>query len=134
MASWILNIYSCFLLTGYNINNLQMLIWRSRKISIMPTVRKNLFLLRNILIVGIPKSTVLIIIFRVFMCPLSFGSLVPRSIIHLQFFLNGISKKTRSYYKGMMDNKTPSLSSDSEMASKEKKNRRSMFKIEIKIH
>ena len=39
-----------------------------------------------------------------------------------------VSKKnTRSYYKGMMNNGTPLLSSDSEMESKVNKNRRSMF-------
>ena len=41
------------------------------KNSIMPTVRQNHFLLRNISIFGIPKSTVLAIIFRVFMWSLS---------------------------------------------------------------
>ena len=46
----------------------------------------------------------------------------------LAMFWNGISKKTISYYKGTMENGTPSSSSDSEMASKEKKNRRSKFK------
>ena len=49
-------------------------------------------------------------------------------------FQDGISKNTRSSYKGMMDDETPSSSSDSEMSSKEKKNRRSAFKIEIKMH
>ena len=33
-----------------------------------------------------------------------------------------------------MEDGTPSSSSDSEMASKEKKNRRSTFKIEMKMH
>ena len=33
-------------------------------------------------------------------------------------FRNGISKNTISYYKGTMDNGTPSSSSDSEMAFK----------------
>ena len=39
----------------------------------------------------------------------------------LAMFINGISKKTRSYYKGMMNNGTPSLYSDSEIAFKLKK-------------
>ena len=43
-------------------------------------------------------------------------------------------KNTRSSYKGMMDGGTPSLFSDSAISSKEKKNRRSMFKIEIKMN
>ena len=44
------------------------------------------FLLRNISMVGIPKSTVLVIIFRVFMWPLSLINAVPWRIIHLQYF------------------------------------------------
>ena len=31
---------SCFLKSGYNINNMRMCMWRLRKISLMPTVRK----------------------------------------------------------------------------------------------
>ena len=65
------------------------------KISIMPTVH-NCFLLRNILRVGIPKSTVLVIIFRFFMWPLSLRNSGPRNIIHLQCF-EKLSKK-RPYY------------------------------------
>ena len=65
------------------------------KISIMPTVR-NLFLLRKISRVGIPKSTVLIIIFRVFMWTLSLRNTVPRRIIHLQC-IEMISKKTQDH-------------------------------------
>ena len=45
----------------------------------------------------------------------------------LEMFLNGISKNTRSSYKGTINDGTPFSSSDSEMASKVKKNRRSMF-------
>ena len=44
-----------------------MIICILRKISIMPTARQTIFVLRKIYIVGIPKYTVLIIIFRVFM-------------------------------------------------------------------
>ena len=40
MASFILNIYSCYLKPGYNIKNMRMFMWRLRKVSIMPTVRK----------------------------------------------------------------------------------------------
>ena len=40
----------------------------------------------------------------------------------------------RTSYKGMIDDGTLSLSSDSEISSKEKKNRRSTFKIDMKIH
>ena len=45
----------------------------------------------------------------------------------LTMFQNGISKKTRSSYKGTMNDGTPLTSSGSEMASKEGKNRRSTF-------
>ena len=84
VASWIMKIYLCFLKTGYNIYNIRKLMWRLRRIYIMPTVRQNMFSLRNISRVGIPKSTVLIIIFRVFMWPLSLIIEVPIIIIHLQ--------------------------------------------------
>ena len=53
-------------------------------------------LLRNKLIVGIPKSTVLVIIFKVFMWPLSLINAVPRIIIHLQCF-EMVSKKIRDH-------------------------------------
>ena len=46
--------------------------------------RTPIFLLRNISRVGIPKFTVLLIIFRFFMWPLSLINAVPQSIIHLQ--------------------------------------------------
>ena len=52
----------------------------------------------------------------------------------LEMFRNGISKKTRSYYIGMMENGIPSLSSDSAMTSREKKNFRATFKTQIKVH
>ena len=94
---------------------------RLHKISIIPNVRQHIFLLRKILIVGIPKSTVLVIIFKVFMWTLA-------------TFLNGISKKTRSYYKGMMYNVTSLSSSDSEMSSKENKISVTRFKIQIRMH
>ena len=60
--------------------------WRLRKIYIMPTVGQNIFLLRKISRVGTRKSTVLVIIFRVFMWPLSLRNAGPRSIIHWQCF------------------------------------------------
>ena len=63
-----------------------MLMWRLRKMSIMPTVPQNMFLLRKILIVGIPKSTALVIIFRAFMWLLSLRNEGPIIIIHLQCF------------------------------------------------
>ena len=56
------------------------------KNSITPTVRQNHVLLRNISIVGIPKSTVLVIIFGVFMWPLSLINMGPQRIFHLQCF------------------------------------------------
>ena len=52
------------------------------------------FLLRNILRVGIPKFTVLVIIFRVFMWPLSLINAGPRSITHWQC-INMVSPKRR---------------------------------------
>ena len=92
----------------------------------MPTVRKNHFLLRNILRVGITKSRVLVIIFRVFMCPLSLKNKGLRSIIDLQCFEMAL-KKTRSSYKGTIKYGTPLSYYDYEMASKERKNRCSTF-------
>ena len=50
------------------------------------------FLLRNISIVGILRSMVLIAIFRFFMWPLSLINLGPQSIIHLQY-LEMVSQK-----------------------------------------
>ena len=44
------------------------------------------FSLRNISIVGVPKSTFLIIIFRAFMWLLPLSNALPRIIIHLQCF------------------------------------------------
>ena len=44
------------------------------------------FLLRKISRFGIPKSTVLVIIFRVFIWPLLFINVGPRSLIRLQCF------------------------------------------------
>ena len=89
------------------------------------------FLLRQISIVGIPKSTVLVIIFRFFMWPLSLINTGPRNIIHLQCFKMAY-KKTRSYITGKTDDGIPSPSSDSAMTSKIKKNRRAIFKIQMK--
>ena len=79
------------------------------------------FLLRNISRVGIPKSTVLVIFFGVFMWPISLMNVGPIKDYPLETFRNGISKSTRSSYKGKMNDGTPSSSSDSEMASKIKK-------------
>ena len=52
----------------------------------------------------------------------------------LAMFRNGISKKTRSSYIGMMEDGIPSSFSDYSMTSKEKKNCRATFKIKMKIH
>ena len=119
MASCIMNIYSCLLKTGYNINNMRMFMWQLRKNYIMPT--QNIFLMRKIPRVGIPKSTVLVITFRVFMWLLSLTNVGPRSIIHLQCFKMLSFKKRESSYKGTMNNETPLSYSYSEMASKVKK-------------
>ena len=83
-----LDIEHVFMLTKtyLNINNMRMFMWKLRKISIMPTIHQTLFVLRNILIVGIPKYTVLVIIFRVFVWPFTLMNVGPRSIIHLQCF------------------------------------------------
>ena len=110
-----------------------MLIWILNKNYIMPTVRQNIVLLRNISIFGIPKSMVLVIIFRVLMWPLSLINAGLRSIIHIQC-LKMVSKNTRSSVIGMTENGIPSLTSDYKMKSKEKKNFRATFKTEKKIH
>ena len=73
-----------------------MLMWILYKISIIPTLRQNHFLLKKILNVEIPKYTVLVILFRVFMCQISLINEVPRSIIHLQYF-EMVSKKIRGH-------------------------------------
>ena len=73
-----------------------MLMWRLCKISITPTVRQNTFLLRKIPIVEIPKSMVLVIIFRVFMWLISLINSGPQKIIHLQCF-EMVSKKGRDH-------------------------------------
>ena len=131
MASCILKIYFCFLLTGKINRKLRMLMWRLRKISIMRIVCQNHFLLRNISIVGVPNSMVLVIISRVFMWPLSLMNAVPIRIIHLQCF-EMVSLKTRSSYIDMVEDGTPLLSSDSEMTSKENRNIRATFKIQMR--
>ena len=73
-----------------------MLLWIFWKISIMSTVRQNNLLSRKILIVGIPNSTVLVTIFRVFMWPLSLINVGSRSITHLKYF-KMVSKKSRDH-------------------------------------
>ena len=74
------------------------------------------FLLRNISIVGIQKSTVLVNIFRVFMCLLPMKNAGPIRIIHLQCFkMRSIFFK--SYYIGMMDDVITLSFYDSEMKS-----------------
>ena len=65
------------------------------------------------------------------MWPLSLRNFGPRSIIHLQCFEMLSKKETRSSYKGTMDNGTTLSSSNSEMISEEKKNRRSTFENKI---
>ena len=77
-----------------------------------------MFLLINISRVGISKSTVLVIIFRVFMGRLSMINTGPIIIIHLQCLKIVYQKIKRAYYKGTMNNGTPSSSSDYEMSSK----------------
>ena len=91
------------------------LMWILWKTCIIPNVRQNIFLLRKISRVGVPKSTVLVIIFRVFMWSLSCGT---NKNHPLAMFRNGIYKKKRSSYKGTMNNGTPLSSFDSEMTSK----------------
>ena len=65
------------------------------------------------------------------MWPLLLINLVPRSMIHLQFF-EILFKKMRSSVTGNMDNIILLSSSDSVMKSKKKKNFRATFKIQIK--
>ena len=87
----------------------------------MPTVRHTSFLLRKVLTFGTPKSTVLVIIFRVFIWMLSFKN---AGKIHYPYaqFRNGISRKrTISSYNKSMNNGTSSSSSDNETTPKVKK-------------
>ena len=92
------------------------------------------FLLRNISRVRIPKPTALVIVFRVFMWTLSVINAGSRIIIHMQCFEMVSKKKTRSSVTGNMENAIPSLSSDSTMTSKKKKNLLATFKIQMKNH
>ena len=73
-----------------------MLMWRCWKISITTIVLQNIFLLRKILIVGIPKSMVLVIVFKVFMWLLSLINAGPRIIIRLQWF-KMVSRKRQDH-------------------------------------
>ena len=101
--------------------------WRFRKIYIMLTVRQKPFSLRNISRVGISKSTVLVLIFRVFRWLLSLKNAKLISIIHLQCLEMVYIKKTISSYKGTMNNGTPLSSYDFEMASKKKRSFKRSF-------
>ena len=79
------------------------------------------FCWEKILIFGIPKSTVLVIIFRIFIWLLSFKNAKKN---HYPFadIRNGISKKrTRSSYNETMNNGTSLSSSDYETTPKFKK-------------
>ena len=91
MASWTLKIYSWFLLIGSGIKKFLMLMRRLR-INSNTYCTRNIFL-RNISRVGIPKSTVLVIIF-IFLCGRSHWGMRDRSIIHLQC-IEMVSKKIR---------------------------------------
>ena len=126
-----MNIYLCLLLTGQNNHEVPDVNVDIAQNFIMPTVRQNMFLLRKILIVGIPKSTVLVIIFRVFMWPLSLMNAGPRRISHLQCFEMAYQKKTIASYIGMMDDGINFFPSDSAMTYKYKKNSRATFKIKM---
>ena len=66
------------------------------KIYIIPTLRKKLFLLRNISRVRIQKSTVFVIIFIVFMWPLLLMNAEQIYIIHLQC-LELLNKKIQDH-------------------------------------
>ena len=63
----------------------------------MPTVRQHIFLLRNISRVGILKSTVLVIIFRFFMWPISLMNAGPIITIHLKC-LEIVYKKRQDHH------------------------------------
>ena len=106
--------------------------WRLCKISITPTICQNHFLLGNILIVGIPKYTVLAIIFKVFMWPISFINEGLRRIIQLKCF-GMVSKTTRSSVTCKMDNGIGLSSSDFALTSKKKKNFRATLKIQMRF-
>ena len=106
--------------------------WILCKISITHTVHQDIFLLRKISIVGIPKSTVLVIIFKVFMWPLSLINVVPQSIIHLKCFKMVSKKNTRSSVTGKMGNGINFSSLDSTMAPNKNKSLCATFRIQMK--
>ena len=89
-----------------------MLMWRLCKFSLTPTLRQNNVLLRNILIVGIPKSTVLVIIFRVFIWLLSFKNAKNPFV---EFRNVSTRKRTRYSHKESENTGTSSYYSDNEM-------------------
>ena len=99
---------------------MRLFIWILRKVSIIPTVRKNIFV-EKYFNSWDPKIN----------CPRNYlQSFYVDALIEergtennypLAMFRNDISKNSRSSYKGTMNNGTPLLSSDSEMTSKVKK-------------
>ena len=78
------------------------------------------FLLRIFSTIGIPKSTVLVIIFRVFIWLLSLKK-VKKSIIRFQSFEIVFKKRTRSFYNETKNNRNSLSSSDYETTPKFKK-------------
>ena len=87
MATITLNSYTFCLQDGYFYLNLTILVTQFMKKFKMQAVRQCCFLLRKIQLVGIPKPTFLVIIFRVFIWLLSFmiagGGKYPHTFIPL---------------------------------------------------
>ena len=116
-----MNIYTYCLQDGYIYSNLKKLVRKFMKIYKMPTVRHYSFLLIFFSTIGIPKSTVLVIIFRVFYLAALNKKFRKNSIIHFQSIEMVFKKGTRSSYNETMNNGTSSSSSDYETTPKFKK-------------
>ena len=104
--------------------------WSLRKIYIMPTIRQNLFRweifqkLRS----QNPRSSSLS---SEFFFGRSHWGIWDREALSTCNVSKWYLKMTKSSYKGMMNDGTPLSSSDSEMASKVKKNRRAIFEKKL---
>ena len=103
--------------------------WRLQKISIIPTVRKSIFFVEKYFESWDPKFYGPRNYLQIFYVAALIEECGIDNHYPLAMFRNGISKKTRLYYKVKTNYGTHLSSSDSEMASKVKKNLRSAFEI-----
>ena len=88
----------------------------------MLAVRQESFLLKKMYVIGIPEPTVLVIIFRVFIWPLSFINAGKKNQYPYAEFRNLIgNKRTRSFQKENDNNETSSSSYNDETTPKYKK-------------